>query len=384
MEFHPLANIFPLIEGREFDELVADIAKHGLREPIWHYEGKILDGRNRYRALVELGIGPDKQFLRYYADDDPVAFVISMNLKRRHLDESQRAMVAAKLANLNEGRPSETAQICAVSQDSAAEMLNVSRRTVQSAAKIRDDGTPELVDAVERGKVSVSAAADVATLPIDRQREIVAAADPKVILDAAKEVRAERADKKRAERTVLLNELSNRNAPLPERKYTIIYADPPWEYDFSPSSDRSVENHYPTMPIENICAMPVEALATPDAMLFLWAPPSFIKKGIMVLEAWGFELAASAVWDKGKIGTGIYFRQQHEYLILGKRGQPITPRPGSQPASVIQAPRGKHSEKPEMVYEIIERMYPGLSRIELFSRSSREGWDAWGNQAQAA
>lgn len=81
------------------------------------------------------------------------AFVVSLNLHRRHLSESQRGMVAAKLANLGEGRPAETAQICAVSQDRAAEMLNVSRRTVQAAAKVKDAGAPELVLAVEVGRV---------------------------------------------------------------------------------------------------------------------------------------------------------------------------------------------------------------------------------------
>ena len=153
--------------------------------------------------------------------------------------------------------------------------------------------------------------------------------------------------------------------------------------DFSPSSDRSVEHHYPTMPLEEILALPVADLATPDAMLFLWAPPAFIKKGLMALEAWGFELATSMVWVKDKIGTGIYVRQRHEYLLLGKRGQPITPRPGSQPDSVIEAPRQQHSAKPAEVGDIIERMYPGLPKIELFSRATRSGFDAWGNQAEA-
>lgn len=119
-------------------------------------------------------------------------------------------------------------------------------------------------------------------------------------------------------------------------------------------------------------------------MLFLWVPPSFIKKGIAVLEAWGFELASSMVWDKEKIGTGIYFRQQHEYLLLGKRGNPITPTPGTQPRSVWREPRGEHSAKPDGFYGLIETMYPGLPKIELFSRSPRDGWAAWGNQAHAA
>src|SRR5262249_43728857 len=97
LEFHPLANLFPLIEGWEFDELVADIAAHGVREPIWLYDGQIIDGRNRYRAASIAGVDCP---MREYTGDDPAAFVVSLNLKRRHLNDAQRAMVAAKLATL--------------------------------------------------------------------------------------------------------------------------------------------------------------------------------------------------------------------------------------------------------------------------------------------
>ena len=100
IDFHPIANIFPLIEGQAYRDLVQDIAEHGVREPVWLYEGKILDGRNRYRAANEAGALCG---LRLYEGDDPVGFVVSLNLHRRHLDESQRAMVAAKLAGLERG-----------------------------------------------------------------------------------------------------------------------------------------------------------------------------------------------------------------------------------------------------------------------------------------
>ena len=100
------------------------------------------------------------------------------------------------------------------------------------------------------------------------------------------------------------------------------------------------------------------------------------------MEAWGFDLASSAVWVKDRIGTGIYFRQRHEYLLLGKRGKPITPAPGTQPESVIEGAKGGHSKKPVQGYEIIEQMYPGLPKIELFCRSPRDGWAVWGNQSE--
>lgn len=127
------------------------------------------DGRNRLRAAEAMGAKYD---VKVYEGNDPAAFVISLNLHRRHLTESQRAAVAAKLASLPVGS-NQHAQICAPSQEKAAEMLNVSRRSVQAASKVIHEGDEALVHAVERGEVAVSAAAKVAELPKDEQREIV-------------------------------------------------------------------------------------------------------------------------------------------------------------------------------------------------------------------
>jgi ParB-like chromosome segregation protein Spo0J len=156
--FHPLANIFPLLDGDDFENLVADIRGHGQLEPIVIHEEMVLDGRNRYRACVAAGIEPN--FVPFKGND-PLAFVISANLHRRHLDESQRAMVAAKLAQLRLGdnQHSEGLPI-----GRSSELLNVGERTVARAREVQERGAPELVHAVEQGAVSVSAAADVADL----------------------------------------------------------------------------------------------------------------------------------------------------------------------------------------------------------------------------
>jgi len=166
---HPIADIFPLLEGQAFKDLCEDIAAHGQHEPIWLLDGMILDGRNRYRACVALGIEP--MVRTFDAQRDPLQFVLSLNLHRRHLDESQRAMVAARVAILPHGvkKPREDAQICAssVSQPDAAQMLNVSRRAVQHARKVLDAGSDALTDAVQRGALSVSLASQVTQLPED-------------------------------------------------------------------------------------------------------------------------------------------------------------------------------------------------------------------------
>lgn len=189
-EFHPLANIFPLIEGQAYQDLMADVMKYGVREPIWLYEGKVLDGRNRLRAAEAMGAKYDT---RIYEGDDPAGFVISLNLHRRHLTESQRAAVAAKLANLKVGDNQHKAGPAnlpdhSISQAQAAEMLNVSERSVRAAAKVLHDGDEELVHAVERGDVAVSAAAKVAERPKEEQREIVQQGRVKEVAKAARHV----------------------------------------------------------------------------------------------------------------------------------------------------------------------------------------------------
>jgi N6-adenosine-specific RNA methylase IME4 len=117
-------------------------------------------------------------------------------------------------------------------------------------------------------------------------------------------------------------------------------------------------------------------------MLFLWVPAPLLLKGVQVLDAWGFDYRTNMVWNKQSIGMGIYVRQQHEMLIIASRGAPITASSSTLPASVFSSPRGKHSEKPIIVYEFIEQMYPGLPKIELFARSRRAGWDGWGNEVE--
>ena len=170
LKFHPVSEIFPSMPPAEFDALVADITANGLREPIHVMGNSVVDGRHRYRACLQAGVEP--QFVVVPDGTDLNALVISLNLRRRHLDESQRAMVAARLANLPLGS-NQHAQICAPSQDSAAEMLNVSRRTVQHARAVLEHGAPELATAVDSGVIAVSSAAALSRLTVDAQQAVL-------------------------------------------------------------------------------------------------------------------------------------------------------------------------------------------------------------------
>jgi N6-adenosine-specific RNA methylase IME4 len=191
------------------------------------------------------------------------------------------------------------------------------------------------------------------------------------------------ADDVRTERLEKLAAVSEANAPLDGSigVFPILYADPPWRYEHAVSDSRAIENQYPTMTLEEICALRVADVCTPDAVLFLWATSPKLAESIRVLDAWGFNYRTCAVWVKEQLGMGYYFRQKHELLLVATRGAPPAPAPDARPASVVMAPRTKHSAKPPEFYDLIERMYPSLPKLELFCRSPRQGWKAWGNQA---
>jgi N6-adenosine-specific RNA methylase IME4 len=164
-------------------------------------------------------------------------------------------------------------------------------------------------------------------------------------------------------------------------KAGVILADPPWRYKCYTTSVRGAEMHYATMDATTISALPVKELAARDCVLFLWATSPLLPEAVEVLRAWGFDYATSAVWHKSGIGMGYYFRQDHELLLIGRRGSPGIPQPAARPSSVIRARKGRHSRKPWQVYEIIERMYPEAVKLELFCRTPQAGWYSWGLEA---
>ncbi len=179
------------------------------------------------------------------------------------------------------------------------------------------------------------------------------------------------------------NDIPRETPDLPENQFNLIYADPPWRYEFSKTDSRKIENQYPTMELEDILELPVSDIAADDCVLFMWATSPKLVKAVSVIEAWGFDYRTSAVWTKPQMGMGYYFRQQHEFLLVAIKGSPGVPEPAFRVRSVMEFPRTEHSAKPKQYYEIIEHMYPQAKRIELFCRSPRKGWSSWGNQVAA-
>jgi hypothetical protein len=169
------------MSGQEFADLVADIKAHGQREPIWRYHGKIIDGRHRYEACLEAGVKP--VFREWDGKGDPLDLVLSLNFSRRHLNESQRAMLGARLVHwFRDQRSSpnlglETGQRGKASV-MAAGRVHVSKSSIELALQVIGLGEPELARAVDSGRLKVSLAAELSKLPRDPQVAICADDDP--------------------------------------------------------------------------------------------------------------------------------------------------------------------------------------------------------------
>jgi N6-adenosine-specific RNA methylase IME4 len=165
---------------------------------------------------------------------------------------------------------------------------------------------------------------------------------------------------------------------LPTKEFSVIYADPPWKYDFSETESREIENKYPTMEVEQIKRMKIPA--SKDAVLFMWATAPKLREALEVIDAWGFEYKSHAIWNKVNIGMGYWFRGQHELLLVATKGNYVTPNASVRVGSVYSEKRTEHSKKPEYYYQLIEKMYPSKEKIELFARNVRNGWSSWGNE----
>ena len=356
LRLHPDADLVPEMPANEYGTFRLDLEERGLQVPLEVTEaGVVLDGRARLRAATELGW--EQIEVRVVAPKDEVAFMLLAAIRRRQLDASQRAALALELEDY-EARRAE-----ARLQQRQNLRQNAEVATLPPRGKTRER-------LAEIGGVSARTAQDVITVyehdrALFEQVKAGKLAAPK----AARSVRRLRRDAQLPP-----------SPPLPEGPFEIVYADPPWQLG-NPNGPYAPEQHYPTLPRSEI-----EALAVPAAeasLLFLWAVNCLLPQALEVMQAWGFRYVTNLVWVKPSIGLGRWTRNRHEHLLLGRKGDFPAPELEDLPDSVVEAARGRHSEKPAYVRELIERMYPHASKVELFARAKPPpGWVFWGNEAE--
>ena len=199
-----------------------------------------------------------------------------------------------------------------------------------------------------------------------------------------------------AKKRTKINPLAEVYPPLPQKKYQIIYADPPWDYGGKMQYDKSTikeENigfekkifissasfKYPTLKMKQLKELDVNSIAADDCILFLWTTGPQLANAVELGEAWGFEYKTIAfVWDKMIHNPGRYTLSQTEFVLAFKKGKFPTPRGARNIRQMVAIPRSKHSEKPVEVIDGITKMFPEQDKIELFARKNYVGWDNWG------
>jgi N6-adenosine-specific RNA methylase IME4/ParB-like chromosome segregation protein Spo0J len=351
---HPQAERIPVMASREYEAFRADIAARGVQVPLEiTAEGVVLDGRQRLCAALELG--QEAVPVRVIEPEDELDYMYRAAIFRRELTASQRAALVVdrseylrleaearkrQRANLAQAAEGATLPPRGKTREHGAQMAGAGGRTVQDAVTVRKHDL-ELFERIKHGRISAALAA-------------------------------------RQVRRRLRDEALPPAPPLPQGPFDLTYADPPWQLGY-PDSPHAPENHYATMELDPIKA--IEVPAADDAVLFLWVVSSLLGEALEVVRAWGFECKTTICWVKPSIGLGKWVRNRHELLLVCRRGNYPPPDPEDCVDSVVEAPRGRHSEKPELFYELIERMYPQASKLELFARGApRRGWSAWGNE----
>lgn len=368
---HPAADVWPMMDAKRYDELLADIREHGQREPITLCDGMVLDGRNRYRACVDIGIDPvTREF-----SGDPWSLSWSLNGARRDLEDVRRALI--KLRCDEESEKLRSAAIAADGRRKKSDAAKSRSRDESGRMKSHPDAAhsdPHVESGKHVARDARAAEAHVSSSTMARAEFIAKRPEiaEKVVSGEMKPSEAIRQIKR---------DRIEKEAPAPTGKYRVIYADPPWSYgNTQPDYHTEQRDHYPVMPLSDICAIPVREWAEDDAVLFLWVTSPILEESFQVIRAWGFKYKASFVWDKVHHNMGHYNSVRHEFLLVCVRGS-CQPDVRKLFDSVQSIERTEHSKKPAEFYDIIETIYTNGDRLEMFARNPRDGWKGYGHQA---
>ena len=355
-------------------DFVDSIKENGILEPlVIKRDGTIISGHRRWLTAKALNMeSVPVRVLEFENELDEREAIITFN-KQREKTFSQKMAEAEELEAIERERARRRqVELAGKRNSDLEEMLPQGDGTTRRAPQTRDKVAAAVGLGSGRTYDKAAKVWEAAKEGNEVALELVEKLDKGEVSihKAYKDIRRQELRKEKQE------ELQTRE--LPTGVFEVILADPPWRYQFSETRSREIENHYPTMDLEDIKNLNVPS--ADDSVLFLWATAPKLEEALEVLNSWGFTYKTCAVWDKGKIGMGYWFRGQHELLLVGTKGSFPTPEPSARFSSIIKEPRSTHSTKPKVIYEMIEAMFPGRTYLELFGRTPRDGWEVWGNE----
>jgi len=374
-----LFQVMPPLTADEYAELKEDIAERGIMVPIEYDEtGNILDGHHRvaiWNELTKAGVDlpPFPRAIRYgFSDAEKRTHARKLNLARRHLNQEQRRQMIQQ--ELKENPEKSNRQI--------ADELKVSHHTVEA---VRDDlegcgQIAQLPQTIGKDGKKREIQKKIIRTKKGRPRKDKILSSAAVAQEQKRKAKEQNREARREENRAVIQ-----NTPKLETvsaRFATIVIDPPWDWGDEGDVDQMgrARPDYATLPYEKLLALPVADKADTDCHLYLWITNRSLPKGFALLESWGFRYITCLTWIKPSFGMGNYFRGQSEHILFGVKGsQPLKRKDAS---TVFHAPRGPngHSSKPTEFYDLVESWSPG-PYLEIFSRTSRTGWSAWGEAA---
>ena len=369
-------SLIPPLTVEEYEGLEKSILAEGCRDALVLWGDTLVDGHNRYEICTTHDV-PFQTVQKDFADrNDALRWIILNQFGRRNLPAYERARLALRLkpviaekAKENqrggqggillsqksvEAKPVDT-------QKELAKAAGVSHDTIAKVEKIERQAAPEVKEQLRKGELSINQAYQ--TVRREEKKQEV----------------QQRIEEHAAEQTGVVD------IQQTDKKYNIIYADPPWRYWESGNKNQAL--HYTTMTIDEICDLPVKNIADDDCVLFLWVTYPILHEAFRVIESWGFKYSTAAfVWvkknkqkDSPFMGCGAWTRANSELCLLATKGNIM--RLDASISQVVESPIEEHSKKPDIVRDLITRLVGELPRVELFCRNPAEGWDVWGNEA---
>ena len=377
-------SLIPPLTAEEYAGLESSILSEGCRDAIVLWDDTIVDGHNRYEICTRHDIPFETVEMDFANRDEAMLWMIDNQKSRRNLTAYAIITLNEKAGNIqarkkkNQGVRTDLF----VNSQKGYEPVNV---------------TKELAEKSNRGVQTTSRVIQI-NKAIDKAIEndtAVAGHDPEElksklmsgelsINQAYKDIKREELRREREE--VIQEQIERPKTSnhidifTTENKYRVIYADPPWSYNDKQNIEvlGGAEKHYTTMPLDEICALPIPA--EDNAVLFMWVTSPLLEDSFKVINAWGFKYKSSFVWDKVAHNMGHYNSVRHEFLLIATKGS-CTPDVKKLFDSVVSIERTEHSRKPNEFREMIDTLYPSGGRLEMFAREAPEGWDVWGNMA---
>ncbi len=393
LDLHPMAHLVPDMQPAFYAEFKEDVRIHGIKTPVEVVQDGakwlVLDGRHRLLAALDIPLADVPCRVVDLDGEDPVEFMYRAGTQRRDITATQRVIMGTEMSNYRSardsaadrkgGRPLTPPKPPQLVAEVSVAQASIHDREVERAKKhIKDAARERESRAVLAKETGISHATVQKVITVLKEAETDAELAKMVPAMKSGTVSVDQAmrlvrEKRKASLAVKLRSVP---MPSPNGPFRVIVVDPPWQYDKRKADiTHRGRNPYPDMTIEEICALPVGALAEPDCILWLWTTNAFMRDAYRCLDAWGFQEKTILTWVKNKLGTGDWLRGQTEHCILAVKGNPMVTLTNQ--STVMHADRREHSRKPDEFYGLVEALCPG-TKLEMFSRAERPSWASWG------